>query len=176
MSLADFDYVEIQLPNQAAALAAKAIDGALSIDPFLSRAVQTDLAKVVSDLIEFVPDGGSIVPLVYSEQFAANRPLATNFMKAYMRGVRDYNDAITKGRDKDKVIEIIARAANVPVPIIRNGFPAGLDPNQRLNKNFLNSVQNFYFEQKLLEQKADVDKMVDLSFSDAAINELGLYK
>ena len=60
MSLGDFDYVEVQLPNQAAALAAKAIDGALSIDPFLSRAVQTGLANVVSDLIEFVPEGGKI--------------------------------------------------------------------------------------------------------------------
>ncbi len=176
MSLDDFDYVEVQLPNQAAALAAKAIDGALSIDPFLSRAVQTNLGAVVSDLIEFVPEGGSIVPLVYSEQFAANRTMATNFMKAYMRGVRVYNDAIGKGKDRDKVIDIIAKAANVPVPVIRDGFPAGLDPNQRLNKTFLNSIQTFYVEQKLLERAADIDKMVDLSFSDAALRELGEYR
>ncbi len=176
MNLVDYEYVEVQLPNQAAALASKAIDGALSIDPFLSRAVQERLAVVVSDLIEFVPDGGSIVPLVYSEQFAANKPLATNFMKAYMRGVRVYNDAIGKGRDKDRVIEIIAKGANVPIPVVRDSFPAGLDPNQRLNKKFLASVQSFYVEQKLLERAADIDKMVDASFSEAAVKELGEYR
>ena len=176
MTLDDFEYVEVQLPNQAAALAAKAIDGALSIDPFLSRAVQTNLGAVVSDLIEFVPNGGSIVPLVYSEQFAANRALATNFMKAYVRGVRVYNDAIGKGKDRDKVIDIIAKAANVPVPVIRDGFPAGLDPDQRLNKQFLGAVQSFYIGQKLLERPADIDRMVDLSFSDAALAELGEYR
>ena len=176
MSLSDFEYVEVQLPNMAAALASNAIDGALIIDPFLSRVVQTKLATVVSDLIEFVPDGGSIVPLVYSEQFAANRPVATNFMKAYVRGVRVYNDAISKGVDTQKVIEIIAKAANVPVPVIKDGFPAGLDPNQRLNKTFLGSVQHFYKEQGLLEKEANIDAMIDSSFSEAAVKELGEYR
>ncbi len=153
-----------------------AVDGALSIDPFLSRALQTKLAVVVSDLIEFVPDGGSIVPLVYSEKFAADKTMATNFMKAYVRGVRVYNDAISKGLDKDKVIDIIAKAANVPSPVIRDGFPAGLDPNQRLNKSFLASVQNFYIAQKLFEKHADIDRMVNASFADAAVKELGEYR
>ena len=176
MSLADFDYVEIPLPDMAAAMGSRVVDGALIIDPFLARAVQSGLGKVVSDLVEFVPDGGSIAPLVYSEKFAADRDAATRFMKAYMRGVRVYNDAIGKGIDKAKVIDIIAKAANVPVPVIRDGFPAGLDPDQRLNKSFLASVQDFYLEQKLIEARADIDKMVDTSFSDAARKELGDYK
>jgi NitT/TauT family transport system substrate-binding protein len=160
----------------AAAIASGAVDGALIIDPFLSRTVQSGLAKVVSDLVEFVPSGGSIAPLVYSEKFAADRDAGTRFMKAYMRGVRVYNDAIGKDIDKDKVIDIIAKAANVPTSVIANGFPAGLDPDQRINKDFLEMVQTFYFEQKLIEKKADIDKMVDASFADVARKELGDYK
>jgi NitT/TauT family transport system substrate-binding protein len=176
MDLADLEYVEIPLPNMAAAIASGAVDGALIIDPFLSRAVQTGLAKVVSDLVEFVPSGGSIAPLIYSEKFASDHAAGVRFMKAYMRGVRVYNDAIGKNIDKDKVIEIIAKAANVPVPVIANGFPAGLDPDQRLNKDFLSRVQAFYLEQKLLDKAADIDKMVDASFADEARKELGDYK
>lgn len=176
MGLADMDYVEVPLADMAAAMSSGAVDGALIIDPFLSRAVQSGLAKVVSDLVEFVPNGGSIAPLVYSEKFAADRDAATRFMKAYMRGVRVYNDAIGKDVDRDKVIELIAKAANVPVPVIRDGFPAGLDPDQRLNKAFLADVQKFYLEQKLIEKAADIDRMVDTSFADAARRKLGDYK
>ncbi len=176
MGLADMDYVEVPLPDMAAAIASRAVDGALIIDPFLSRAVQNGLAKVVSDLVEFVPPGGSIAPIVYSEKFAADRDAGVRFMKAYMRGVRVYNDAIGKNIDKDKVIDIIAKAANVPLPVIANGFPAGLDPDQRLNKAFLADVQNFYLEQKLIEKAANLDTMVDTSFADAARKDLGDYK
>ena len=160
----------------AAAMASGAVDGALLIDPFLSRAVQGGLGRVVSDLVEFVPPGGSIAPLIYSEKFAAEREVAVRFMTAYMRGVRIYNDAMGKGIDRDKVIEIVAKGANVPVPVVANGFPTGLDPDQKLDKDFINKVQSFYIEQKLVEKAADIDRMVDTSFADAARKQLGVYK
>lgn len=176
MGLDDMEYVELPLPDMAAAMASGAVDGALLIDPFLSRAVQGGLGRVVSDLVEFVPPGGSIAPLIYSEKFAAEREVAVRFMTAYMRGVRIYNDAMGKGIDRDKVIEIVAKGANVPVPVVANGFPTGLDPDQKLDKDFINKVQSFYIEQKLVEKAADIDRMVDTSFADAARKQLGVYK
>ncbi|MDB5405250.1 MAG: NMT1/THI5-like protein, partial [Rhodospirillales bacterium] len=76
MTLNDVQVVELAFPNMLPALTSGAVDGALSLEPFLSQAVQAKAAEVVSDLTEFVPPGGSIVPLVYSQKFATDKPAA----------------------------------------------------------------------------------------------------
>jgi ABC-type nitrate/sulfonate/bicarbonate transport system substrate-binding protein len=121
-------------------------------------------------------EGGTIVPIVYSEIFSQKTALANAFMKAYMQGARIYNDAIIKGKDKDKAIEIIARYANVSAKIVRESFPAGIDPNQHISLEFLDELQTFFIKQNFLRASIDVKKVVDLSFANSAENELGTYK
>jgi NitT/TauT family transport system substrate-binding protein len=176
MDVDDFDFVEIPLPDIVAGLAAGAADGALVVEPIGSRAVKAGIAKEVSDCVEFVPPGGSATPLVYSEQFARKRDVAMGFMRAYMRGARVFVDAFAKGKDRDRVINIIAEHAKIPAEIVRDAFPGGLDPNQRISKDFLAKVQTFYIERKLLEKPADLDTLVDMSFADAALKDLGEYQ
>ena len=55
--------------------------------------------------------------LLYGDKFIKQRPeVATRFMKAFLRGVRDFSDAIEKGRWKND-----ANAGEVPmVPAVRN--------------------------------------------------------
>ncbi len=176
MDVGDFDFVEIPLPDIVAGLASGAADGALVVEPIGSRAVKAGVATELSDCAEFVPPGGSVTPLVYSEQFAQKRELATGFMKAYMRGARVFVDAFAKGRDRENVIAVIAEHAKIPVDVVRNAFPGGLDPNQRISIAFLDKVQRFYIEQKLLEKPVDLDRLVDMSFADTALKELGIYE
>jgi len=177
MTFDDVHVVELSYPNMLPALTTKAIDAAIDLEPFLSRAMSVGAVKVVSDLSEFVPDaGGTIVPLVYSEKFSNDKPEAMAFMKVYLQGVRMYNDAIVKGKDKDKAIAVIAKYANVKPEIVREAFPAGLDPNQRVSKAFLDKLQTFFVQQHFLRSTVDVSKVVDLSFADAAVEELGPYK
>lgn len=177
MTFADVQVVELSYPNMMPALASKAIDAAIDLEPFMSQALQGDVVKVVSDLTEFVPEHGAvIVPIVYSEEFARKTKLANAFMKAYMQGARLYNDAIIKGKDKKKAIEVIARYAKLKPEIIRDSFPAGIDPNQRVSEAFLDELQTFFVKEKFLRDTIDVKKIVDLSFADAAVKELGAYK
>jgi NitT/TauT family transport system substrate-binding protein len=165
------------LKGKKIAFTTKAIDAAIDLEPFMSQALQAGAAKVTSDLTEFVPPAGAtIVPIVYSEDFVARAPAAKAFMKAYMQGVRIYNDAFTKGRDKEKIIEIIARYAKVKPEIVSEGFPAGLDPDQTVSASFLDELQDFFIEQKFLREKIDVRRIVDTSFADAAVHDLGTYK
>jgi NitT/TauT family transport system substrate-binding protein len=175
MALSDVKYIELPFPSMVTALTNGAIDGATMIEPFLSLALQAGAAKLLADPSAFFPAGSSVVPLLYSEKFSGNRAVAQAFMTAYMRGVRVYNDAFVKGRDKDKVIDIIATRAKVSPTLIRNGFLPGLEPNQRVNKSFLAAAQTFFIEQGMLQGPTDIDALVDTSFAEAAVRALGEY-
>jgi NitT/TauT family transport system substrate-binding protein len=177
MTLADVRVVQIAVSSMVPALKTAAVDGAFLLEPFLSEAVHADTVKVISDLTEFAPkEGGILVPIVYSEKFAQATETANAFMKAYMRGVRAYNDALAKGKDKQKTIEIIARYAGLDPKIISDGFPAGFDPNQRVSTQFLGEFQTFFVEHGFLDSSIDIGRLVDMSFADAAVKELGPYK
>jgi NitT/TauT family transport system substrate-binding protein len=161
------------------ALASGAVEAAIVLEPFLSESIQAGIARPLSDLV--AATGGTStasatsVPLVYSEAFAANRPTAQAFMDAYLSGVRLYNDAFTKGIDKDKVIAILAARAKLAPAVIRNGFPAGLDPNGRVNLDFLAECQRYFIAQHFLDTPIELSRLVDPSFANDTVARLGEY-
>jgi NitT/TauT family transport system substrate-binding protein len=177
MSLSDVKIAELSYPTMAAALASGAVDGAISIEPFLSKALIAGDAKELSDLTEFGPSAGmTTVAIVYSEKFRKERAAAQKFMTAYMRGVRVYNDAFVKNKGRDKVIDIIARHARIDRDIIKNSFPIGLSPDQRVDVAALKAVEDFYLAQHMLAAPIDPQRIVDMSFADAAVKTLGPYQ
>jgi NitT/TauT family transport system substrate-binding protein len=174
---ADVRIAEISYPDMVLAIKSGAIDASVPIEPFLTQSLQGGATKQVSDLTEFV--GGksvSTVGIVYSEKFRQNRKLGDAFMLAYMRGVRAYNDAFVKGKDRDRAIDIIARHTRLDPKIVRECFPAGLDPNQTVDIAALNQVAAFYDAQHMLAKPIDAAKIVDTSFAEDAIKVLGVYK
>jgi NitT/TauT family transport system substrate-binding protein len=175
MTLADVQVVELAYPNMLAAMASGAVDAAMNLEPFLSQTIQAGVGKVVHDLIELIPDrNASIVPLVYSENFAKG-PAAQRFMTAYMKGVRVYNDAFGANRDKERIIDVIARRGKIDPKVIREGFTAGLDPNHGVSIAALEAFQKFFVEQNMIRTPVDVARIVDTSFAKAAIQALGPY-
>jgi NitT/TauT family transport system substrate-binding protein len=177
---ADVHIVELPYPSMMPALTTGAVDAAVILEPFLSQSIQQGIARLVSDLV--AASGGTAaasstsVPLVYSETFARDKAGAQNFMDAYLRGVRVYNDAFTRGIDKDRVIALLAKLAKVDVAVVRDGFPAGLDPNGRVNAHFLDECQQYFIQQKFLQQPTDLSKLIDTSFADSTVARLGEYK
>jgi sulfonate transport system substrate-binding protein len=177
MTLSDIKPVDLAYPNMLPAFTTKAIDAAIHLEPFLSQTISRGIAKQVADLTEFVPkEGGTIVPLVYSEKFGDNKAAANDFMLCYMKGVRIYNDAMFKNKDRDKVIEIVARGARVDAEVIRSGFPAGLDPNQRVSVEFIKRLQEFFIAQGFMRSGVEASQYIDLSYAEAALKKLGEYK
>lgn len=178
LKVSDVKIAQLAYPSMIAALSNGAVDAAYIIEPYLSEAIQRGIAVEVADIGHLATEHGShlSVPLVYSENFARKEPVAQAFMTAYVKGVRVYNDAFLKGKDKEKVIDIIARGAGVERAVVENSFPAGLDPNQAVNVSSLEEMQRFFVEQKIMPAPADLSKLVDLSFAKKAVSELGPYQ
>ena len=97
----------------------------------------------------------------YGAQFVTKRPEAgRRFIKAYLQGVRDYNDALKDGRiagpDAEDVVDAIARySVTKDRDLIRTVISAAL---QTLG---------------LVKSNVVVADIVDMSFAKAAVAELG---
>ena len=177
LSTSDVKIVEVAFPNMDPAFTTGAIDGAISLEPYLTATLRAGDAKMASDLVEFAPGGTMvIVPMVYSEQLAKNRALGNAFMKAYTQGVRAYIDAIYKNKNKDKVFEIIARRSKIDEAVVRASYPFWIDPNQRVNTSAMDVLQTFFMDQQMLTTRIDLTKIVDPSFAEAAVASLGTYR
>jgi NitT/TauT family transport system substrate-binding protein len=176
IDLKDVNVVEMSYANTVAAMQSGSIDGGMLLDPFLTQSLRTGVAMELSDSAEAIPGGeATIVGLVYSEKFRNDRPMGEAFMRAYMKGVRAYNDAYIKNLRKDEVVDIITSHTKMDRDIVANSFPVGLDPDQKINVPALEEFQKFFAEQGLLRTPIDVNRIIDASFSDAARKTLGDY-
>ena len=115
------------------------------------------------------------VPLVYSENFAKREKEAGAFMLAYMKGVRVYNDAFVKGKNKEKVIDIMAKYAGVDRKVVGGILSRRSRPRSGYQRQILAGDAELL---RRTEDDAEADrplKLVDTSFAKAALAKLGPY-
>jgi NitT/TauT family transport system substrate-binding protein len=178
----DATMVEINFPQQLSAYANKAIDASMTNEPTATRAVQERLAVRFAGNDEIYP-GQQTAVVLYSEMFARERPqVALRFMRAYIRAVRDYNDALANGRiagpNADEVISILTEYTFIKDPKVhRQITPAAIDPDGRLGLPSLRNDLVFFKEQRLIQDAGmTVEKIIDTSFAERAVKELGPYR
>lgn len=176
MSLKDFQITPVVSPDQISAFHGGSIDAAVMLEPYYTQAVEAGTVKPASDMTEGTPKAGeTLTGLLYGKRLLDDRKLGVAFMKAYIRGVRAYNDAAFHGKNRDKVMKIIAEETDMPVSLIKKTSPVGLDPDQRLDPKYIDRLQHFYIDQGQLTKSTDVDKLVDTSYAKSAVKQLGRY-
>jgi len=169
----EIQWVELGFPQMAPSYRSKSIDAGSLFEPFLTQCLDQGLVTVVGDSYEVTP-GATIVPIVYSEPFATQKKdLANKFMVAYMKGVRDYNDAYRKDKNRAETTKILANAVKMDPVLVERMRKGGLDPDQKVNKKWIITLQDFLFNHKYVPKKVDIDKIVDPSFVEYAIKQLG---
>jgi NitT/TauT family transport system substrate-binding protein len=178
----DASMVALTFPQHLAAYANKAIDASMTNEPTASEAVKEGLAVRFAANDEIYPDQQTAVVL-YSEAFSHQRPqVAAKFMRAYIKGVREYNDALKGGKiagpNADEVIAILAEYTFIKDPKVhREITPAAIDPDGRMSQRGLANDLQFFKERKLIQDPAiTVERIIDTSFAAAAVKELGPYK
>jgi NitT/TauT family transport system substrate-binding protein len=172
----DTEFVELTFPDMIAAFANQGIDVAVQAEPAAARAVSRGVAVKWREMADIRP-GIQFTVVLYAPQFAQDTEAARRWMVAYLRGVRDYNDAFKKNRGRAEIVEILTRQTSVKDPGLYEemGF-AYIDPNGRVEETGLTEQLQWYREQGLVTEAADLKQVLDLGFADFALQRLGRYE
>ena len=175
LTLNDVEIVEIGFPDMMAALANKAIDAAVLIEPFVALAVERKLATRWKGVEDYYPVRAQNGVIMYAEKFAKEQPeAAKRWMVAFLRGVRAYRDAVTTGADRDGINAILAKHTEVKNPALYQKMqPIDFDPNGRVEVRSLDMDQDFYLKLGLQKERADLGKLIDYQYVDYANARLG---
>jgi NitT/TauT family transport system substrate-binding protein len=177
LSLADVEMTELSYPDMNVALGNRNIDGAVTIEPYGTQAVVQGFAarfKPWPDLILY----DTPATIMFSESFAETRTdLARRFAKAYVRGLRDYDQARAQGKDREAVIAIIQKH----VPFLERPMYDQIpwppsNPDGRVNADAIAAAQDWFAEHGYVQTKVDLTKVVDNQFADYAVAQLGPYQ
>jgi NitT/TauT family transport system substrate-binding protein len=181
LTWADATTVELAFPQHLPAHANKAIDASMTNEPTATEAVKQGLAVRVAGNDEIYPNQQTAVVL-YSELFMRQRPKeALGFMRAYIKAVRDYNDALKDGHlagpNAEEVISILTQYTFIKDPDThRRITPAAIDPDGRLSLDGLRNDLAFFKRQRLLTDPGmTVERIVDTSVVEKAVAALGPY-
>lgn len=157
-------------PKCVNALTTGAIDACWMPEPWATRAERLGVGRifVTTDQLNAMK-GYQVAVVIYSGKFIRERRnLAQEWMKAYIRGVRFYHE---KGPVSDAVVSIVNKYTKVEPEVIRAAIPVYFVPDGSVNLDSVKRFQEWCFQRGFVKEKVDLDKVVDLSFIRAAMQQ-----
>lgn len=157
------DVEVVQMPQGSAASTRDRIDAVrYANEPDLSNSLADGWARVVVST-EAVAPGHQSAMMVFSKRLLDDHQLGVRFMRAYLRGVRQYQQGKTP-----RNVEIVSRFTKVPPEILHRACWSALSADGQLN---IASVQGFLSWAKArhyLDGDAPVAQWWDPSYINAA--------
>lgn len=181
LGIGDVDVTTLSMPQQVAAFTNGAIDASFLPEPFLNSVVKSGAGASVMP-VSSLRDNDVTGVIIYSDVLITKRPeVAKRIMKAYIRGLRDYVDALKDSRlagpGAEEVIDIIARYSVVKDKnVLRSIIPHFVDPDGKIGVESLEKDWAFYKAQDMIKGTVTVEQLIDMRWVDAALRELGPYK
>ena len=182
LSIDDIDVKVLSFVQMGVALTNKAVDAALPAEPATTQAVERGFAtKLLGDDVAY--PNHEIAVIYFTGKFVGEKPdVAKRFLKAFLRGVRDHDDALGPdgklvGEKGEAIIKILNEYTPIKDPQFYRNFPlAACNPDGTINVESIATDLAAFKAQGLIEGDVDLAKVVDTRFLDAAVKELGPYK
>jgi NitT/TauT family transport system substrate-binding protein len=177
LTFQDVETAELPYPEMNIALANNNLDVSASIDPNLELAVQGGYGVRWKSWSEVLPND-EVGVVMYSPQFADGRAAAAKRMtKAWLRGVRDYETARTKGTDREDIIAIFQEHNVLRDRGLYDVVPwSAINPNGRPNAAAIAAAQDWFAAHGYVPRKIDLSQVIDNQFADYAVAQLGPYQ
>jgi NitT/TauT family transport system substrate-binding protein len=179
LSYADIDPVYLGFPEHIAAMANKAIDASLTVEPTVSQLLKLGSAVRLVGADEVFPDFQTAV-IFYSPKLTEDPNRAKKFMIALVRAMRFYNDALKDGHlagpTADEVIKILVEYSFIKDPAVHRAIISqAVDPDGQLNMPSLQVSWQYFKDTKQIDGSVKVEDVVDLSYVKEAAKALGPY-
>ena len=166
--------VEMRDDDAITALRNAAVDLAFVTEPLATVTEDLRIAvkwKSIGDLLPGLQPGC----ILFGPDLLASRPeVGRRWMRAYLRGVRDYDAAMGRPSGRQEVGAILAR--HTPVRDLRlynrMGF-VSLDPGGRVDEALLSEQLAWYREQGLVTTPVDLQQILEPRFARDAAAQLG---
>jgi len=188
LTISDFKIDVLPFAAQAAALENGAIAVGYQAEPDLTPLVQTGKAVYLQPNVGAVFGSASISvgPLVFGPYLEnpAHKQLAQDIVDAYTLGVRAYENAVIKGVNKTKILQMIASQVKIPMSLLTQMHLPYFDPNDFTVPSvysqvagFAQSVENYYVSDGEIKksQAVPVAQIFDLSFAKNAVKQFGTW-
>jgi len=163
LTIKDFELTYLAPPNHLAALESKAIDAALTVEPWGIQLEERGVA-VRFRTADQVRGTGSVQTgvIMYSGTFVKDRrPVAQRWMDAYLKGCEFY---AARGVQDPEVLAIVEKYTKVPAKAIKAATPFYLDGGGRVNVASLADMIQWFVANGYMPKAVPADQVVDLSF------------
>ena len=163
LTIRDFDLTYLGAPNQLTAFETKAIDAAVTVEPWGANFIERGLAvrfRTPDQVRGLTPY--QVAVIIYSGKFIKERrPVAQKWMDAYVKGVQVYVD---KGLTDPEVLAILEKFTKVPAKALRTAVPHAYTGDVRPGLESLADQMTWFVANGFMKEKIPVEKTVDLSF------------
>ena len=143
------------------ALTTSAVDAALMISPLQDQVAAKGIGiKWINadNLIKVQPVLISV--WLMNTDWAANEDAARKFVRATLRGVRDYCNAYHRGPNRDEVTRILAKYSDVKDAALINRIEWGAaDVHGRIFEASVMDIQETFFKEKLVADKVPIGRI-----------------
>ena len=163
LSIRDFDLTYLSAPNQLTAFETKAIDAAVTVEPWAARFEERGVAVRFLTPDQFrTLSPYQVAVIIYSGKFIRERrPVAQRWMDAYLKGAQFY---VEKGPHDPEVLAILEKLTKVSAKAIRAATPHHQVRDGRPSLESLADQMAWFVANGFMQEKIPVDRVVDLSF------------
>ena len=179
LSIKDIDIKYISFTQMGPALLNGALDAALEVAPFGEIAIEKNMAVGwidPEDHIKQLPLT-NVAYIVNTDWIKQQPDVARRFFVALARAGRDYCQAYHHGPNRAEMIDVMMKNKVITNrALVEKMNWQARSPNGEFNVASLESVQNFYKAEGIIDKTAPRDRLVDASFAVAAAKELGPFE
>ena len=181
LKVSDVDREYLGFAAQVVALSNGGIDAAFSAEPDATIAVRQGIAVKFAPYSDFYPVQETGVILFGTTFIDQHRATAQKFIKAYLRAVRFYDDALKDGKiagpGADYIFTALGELTKAQdTSVFRDMVASWCNPDGTLDMASLKNDLAFFKSSGDVTGNITAEQITDTSFVDAALKELGPYR